>query len=125
MRENRFVNALSRSSRLARLPSLSGRPTPCTRTTCCPRRSARAQRTNSFSCAVPTLTPVPPPFDTMHAALIDDPNAIYGALPKLGVLRDEKLVPGDSRPPFNGRDLSTRRTFPVRMAHALHPAGIP
>src|SRR6516165_9294059 len=26
---------------------------------------------------------LPPPFDTMHAALIDDRNAIYGALAKL------------------------------------------
>ena len=62
---------------------------------------------------------LPPPFDTMHAALIDDRNAIYGALAKLGVLRDEKLVPGDSRPPFNWRDLSTRRKLSPLVLAAL------
>jgi len=55
----------------------------------------------------------------MHAALIDDRNAIYGALAKLGVLRDEKLVPGDSRPPFNWRDLSTRRKLSPLVLAAL------
>jgi TIR domain len=59
---------------------------------------------------------LPPPFDTMHAALIDDRNAIYGALAKLGVLRDEKMVPGDSRPPFSWRNLSTgRKLSPARI----------
>ena len=62
---------------------------------------------------------LPPPFDTMHAALIDDRNAIYGALAKLGVLRDEKMVPGDSRPPFNWRSLSTRRKLSPLVLAAL------
>src|SRR5262249_36117506 len=62
---------------------------------------------------------LPPPFDTMHAALIDDRNAIYGALAKLGVLRDEKMVPGDARLPFNWRDLSTHRKLsPARIVLA-------
>ena len=61
---------------------------------------------------------LPPPFDTMHAALIDDRNAIYGALAKLGVLRDEKMAPGDSRPPVNWRNLATRRKLPVRIVLA-------
>src|SRR5262249_10071785 len=64
------------------------------------------------------------PFDTMHAALIDDRNAIYGALAKLGVLRDEKMVPGDARLPFNWRDLSTRRKLPVRIVLAALASAI-
>jgi hypothetical protein len=55
----------------------------------------------------------------MHAALIDDRNAIYGALAKLGVLRDEKMLPGDSRPPFNWRSLSTRRKLSPLVLAAL------
>jgi TIR domain len=51
---------------------------------------------------------LPPPFDTGHASLIDDHKAIYGALAKLGLLRDENtIVAGplplfhpDSRPAF-------------------------
>src|SRR6516162_910831 len=35
---------------------------------------------------------LPPPFDTGHAPLIDDRKAIYGALAKLGVLRDESTI---------------------------------
>src|SRR5262249_25572245 len=56
--ENRSVNASSRSSKVARLPSLSGRLTLCTQTMCCPKRSALAQHANSFSCTRPTLIPV-------------------------------------------------------------------
>jgi hypothetical protein len=35
---------------------------------------------------------LPPPFDVGHASLIDDRKAIYGALAKLGVLRDESTI---------------------------------
>jgi len=31
------------------------------------------------------------------APLIDDQRAIYGSLAKLGVLRDDKMISGDSR----------------------------
>jgi TIR domain len=53
----------------------------------------------------PDLEPdeLPPPFDTMHASLIDDQKAIYGSLAKLGVLRDDKVILGDSRLSFNWR----------------------
>src|SRR5262249_57774383 len=60
----------------------------------------------------PDLDPgdLPPPFDTMHAALIDDRKAIYGGLAKLGVLRDVKMLPGDSRPQFKWRNRRFRRS---------------
>jgi hypothetical protein len=50
---------------------------------------------------------LPPPFDTMHAPRIDDRRSIYAALAKLGVLRDEKTIPDDSRSP-------DRRSVPAR-----------
>ena len=66
----------------------------------------------------PDLEPdeLPPPFDTMHAPLIDDQRAIYGSLAKLGVLRDDKMILGDSRLPFNWRNTPRRpKLSPVRI----------
>jgi hypothetical protein len=59
----------------------------------------------------PDLEPgeLPPPFDTMHAALIDDQKAIYGSLAKLGVLRRDKIILGGSRLSFNWRTAPRRR----------------
>jgi hypothetical protein len=39
---------------------------------------------------------LPPPFDTAHVSLVDDRNSIFGALSKLGVLRN--YTPVDSTP---------------------------
>ena len=68
----------------------------------------------------PDLDPrdLPPPFDTIHAALIDDRKAIYRGLAKLGVLRDEKMVLVDSRPPFNWRMSTSRKLSPARIVLA-------
>ena len=43
---------------------------------------------------------LPPPFDTGHASLIEDRKAIYGALAKLGVLRNESRVASGPLPLF-------------------------
>jgi hypothetical protein len=50
-------------------------------------------------------TDLPPPFDTSHISLVEDRKAIYGALGKLGLLRDEATVVSGPLPPFR-RDKS-------------------
>jgi hypothetical protein len=44
---------------------------------------------------------LPPPFDTGHASLIDDRKAIYGALAKLGLLRNESITVSGPLPLFH------------------------
>ena len=46
---------------------------------------------------------LPPPFDTGHASLIEDRKAIYGALAKLGVLRNESTIVSGPLPLFHSR----------------------
>jgi hypothetical protein len=48
---------------------------------------------------------LPPPFDTSHISLVEDRKAIYGALGKLGLLRDEGTVVSGPLPLFR-RDKS-------------------
>lgn len=43
---------------------------------------------------------LPPPFDTSHASLTEDRKAIYGALAKLGVLRNDSTVVSGPLPRF-------------------------
>src|SRR4029453_7373292 len=45
--------------------------------------------------------PLPPPFDTGHASLIDDRKAIYAALAKLAVLRNESIAVSGPLPLFH------------------------
>jgi hypothetical protein len=57
---------------------------------------------------------LPPPFDTGHASLIDDRKAVYGALAKLGLLRNESTIVSGPLPLFRqdsrpaARKVSTR-----------------
>jgi hypothetical protein len=51
---------------------------------------------------------LPPPFDTMHASLVQDRKAIYAALARLGVLGGDSGRPTELRSPFSRHSLPTR-----------------
>ena len=67
---------------------------------------------------------LPTPFDTSHVALIDDKNAIYGALSRLGLMPGYKPVAGQPSPLFHAAKPSFFATRRGRIALGVGPLAL-
>jgi len=62
---------------------------------------------------------LPPPFDTSHAPLIDDRRSIFGALSRLGVLRNYTAAESERLPFSDGSQVALKRSIGKRIVAAL------